>query len=216
MPLFSHLIFDMDGTLVNSKPGLYNSLKYMLDRMGLDISNADISDQMIGPPIQEGLKNMLGFDPGQVEAGVKLFREYYSQKGIYEGELYPGIAGLLEELSVLGRKLYVATSKKDDFTPVVLRHFNLDRYISDFQGSGEGGNHTKAGLITTLMDRNRIHPSEKVVMIGDTKFDIIGGKANEITTIAVGYGFGDKKEIRELNPDYFVSDVDELFELLTL
>ena len=215
MALFSHLIFDMDGTLVNSKPGLYNSLKYMFGRMGLDIGKADISDQMIGPPIQEGLKNMLGFDPGQVEAGVKFFREYYSQKGIYEGDLYPGIADLLEDLSMQGRKLYVATSKKDDFTPVVLRHFGLDRYIVDFQGSGNGGNHTKAELITALMDRNQIQPSGKVVMIGDTKFDIIGGKANDITTIAVGYGFGDTTEIRALNPDYFVTDVGELFELLT-
>jgi len=216
MPLFLHLIFDLDGTLVNSKVGLYNSLIHMLDRMGLTIdrfAHVDLS-QLIGPPIQDGLRNVLGFDRKQVDLGVRLFREYYSQQGLYEGEVYPGIAELLEELDRQGRRLFVATSKKDEFTPVVLRHFELDRYLTDFEGSGDGGKHTKAELITRLMDRNQLQPSPEIVMIGDTKFDIIGGQANEISTIGVGYGFGDSNEIRALHPDYFAEDVEELAGLL--
>jgi phosphoglycolate phosphatase len=214
MPAYSHIIFDLDGTLVNSKIGLTNSLNYMLTRMSIDMDSATIIDQMIGPPIQDGLKEVLDFDARQVELGISLFREYYSETGLYEGELYPGILELLEELQQLGTKLFVATSKKDLFVPAVLRHFELGRYVSDFEGSGDGGKHTKAGLITRLMGRNQIIPSEKVVMVGDTKYDIVGGKANEIGTIAVGYGFGNSEELRALNPDYFAGDVEELCGLL--
>lgn len=214
MTNFSHLIFDLDGTLINSKLGLHNSLDYMLTQMNIDLNGAEIVDQLIGPPIQDGLKKVLGFDDKQVDLGVRLFREYYSQRGLYEGELYPGILELLEELLQQGKRLYVATSKKDQFVSIVLRHFELDRYLVDSQGAGDGGRHTKAGLITELMDRNQITPSANVVMIGDTKYDLVGGKANEISTIAVGYGFGNSEELRALNPDYFVEEVEELFELL--
>jgi phosphoglycolate phosphatase len=211
---FSHLIFDLDGTLVNSRLGLHNSLNYMLRQMGIEPDGTVIVDQLIGPPIQDGLKKVLGFDDKQVDLGVKLFREYYSQQGLYEADLYPGVLELLEELQQQGKQLFVATSKKDQFMAAVLRHFELDRYLVDSQGAGNGGQHTKAGLITELMDRNQIIPSAKVVMIGDTKYDLIGGKANEISTIAVGYGFGNSNELRGLDPDYFVEDVEELFELL--
>ncbi|WP_159521349.1 HAD hydrolase-like protein [Sunxiuqinia indica] len=214
MTNFTHLIFDLDGTLINSKIGLLNSLDYMLEQMNVDVDGAAIVDQLIGPPIQDGLKNVLGFDDRQVNLGVKLFREYYSQQGLYEGELYPGVLELLEELFQQGKQLYVATSKRDEFAHEVLRSFELDRYLVDAQGAGNGDKHSKAELITRLMDRNQIMPSEKVVMIGDTKYDLIGGQANEISTIAVGYGFGNSAELKELNPTFFVEEVEELFELL--
>ncbi|MCW0481570.1 HAD hydrolase-like protein [Gaoshiqia sediminis] len=211
---YSHIIFDLDGTLLNSKVGIENSLNYMFSRMDHDRIGSVVVDRLIGPPIQDGLKNVLGFDERQVELGVRLFREYYSTKGLYEGELYAGIAELLAELADRGTKLYVATSKKDRFTEIVLREFGLDRYLTDFQGSGDGGLHTKAGIITQLLDRNQLIPSPNMVMIGDTKFDIVGGKANEISTIGVGYGYGDADEIRSLQPDYFADDVDDLTEHL--
>ena len=215
MSQFSHIIFDLDGTLINSKIGLENSLDHMLNQMGIKLNGSVIIDRLIGPPIQDGLKKVLGFDEKQVELGVGLFREYYSEKGLYEGELYSGVQDMLEELEQQGRKLYVATSKKDIFTATVLRHFGIDRYLIDFQGAGDGGKHTKAELITRLMDRNRMIPSKDVVMIGDTKYDIVGGQANEISTIAVDYGFGNSDELQALNPDYFVEDVEELFEILS-
>ena len=214
MPHFSHIIFDLDGTLINSKIGLENSLNHMLNQMGIELNGSEIIDQLIGPPIQDGLKNVLDFDEKQVELGVGLFREYYSEKGLYEGELYPGILELLEELQQQGKQLYVATSKKDLYAATVLRHFEIDRYLTDSQGAGDGGKHTKAGLITKLMDRNQMMSSNEVVMIGDTKYDIVGGQANEISTIAVGYGFGNSEDLHALKPDYFVEDVEELFEVL--
>ncbi len=186
----------------------------MLGQMSLELDSETVVDQLIGPPIHEGLKNVLGFDERQVELGVRLFREYYSTKGFLEAELYPGVLDMLEELQMQGKNLYVATSKTDRYTVGVLRHFEIDRYLVDFQGVAGGREHTKAELITELMVRNQLEPSENTVMIGDTIFDIIGGKANEISTLGVGYGFGDSEKIQELNPDFFVEELEELFELL--
>lgn len=214
MTSFTHLIFDLDGTLVNSKLGLENALNYVAEEMGIDLDGARVIDQLIGPPIQLGLKNILGFDNKQIELATKLFRDYYGRQGQFEGELYPNVPELLEELNRQGKKLYVATSKSDRFVTTVLRYFEIDRYLTDSQGAGDGGLHTKAGLITELMDRNQIIPSKEVVMIGDTKYDIVGGQTNEITTIAVGYGFGNNEELQALNPDFFVEEVEELYELL--
>lgn len=214
MSNFTHLIFDLDGTLVNSKLGLENALNYVVEQMDLKLDGPAVIDQLIGPPIQQGLKNILGFNDQQIELATRLFREYYGQQGQFEGELYPNILELLEELCQQGKQLYVATSKSDRFVATVLRHFELDRYLVDSQGAGDGGLHTKAGLITELMDRNQILPSEKIVMIGDTKYDVVGGQANEISTIAVGYGFGNNDELQALNPSYFVEEPEDLYELL--
>ena len=214
MPDFSHLIFDLDGTLLNSKLGIGNSLDYMFAQMGIDVDGSVVLDDLIGPPIHDGLKNILGFDERQVELGVKLFREYYSTKGMFEAELFPGISDMMEELQNRGKRLYIATSKTDRYMESVLRHFEIDRYLTDFQGVAGGKRHTKAGLITELMERNQLIPNKNVVMVGDTIFDIVGGQANEISTTGVGYGFGNSVKIQELNPDYFVEVVEELYELL--
>lgn len=214
MANFSHIIFDLDGTLIDSKPGLLNGLRYVLAKMGLDYPAEEIIDSLIGPPVQQGMKNILGFNDKQVEISSRLFREYYGERGLYEGTIYPGIEILLEELLADGAKLYIATSKHAVFLPVILRHFELDRYFDDTEGSEGTVLQTKAELITNLMDRNRLEPSHRIAMIGDTKFDIVGGKANEITTIAVGYGFGINEELQELDPDYFAEDVDDLTEIL--
>ena len=214
MSNFSHLIFDLDGTLVNSKPGLLNALRYVLKNMGLKHQPEEIIDQLIGPPIQQGMKEVLGFNDQQIEISSRLFREYYGAYGLFEGEVYPGIHLLLEELVAQGKKLFVATSKYALFLPAILRHFELDRYFDDREAAEGTVLQTKAELITNLMDRNRLVPSKTIVMIGDTRFDIVGGKANQIATIAVGYGFGQTDELQSLDPDYFAQDVDDLTEFL--
>lgn len=214
MTNFTHVIFDLDGTLVNSKPGLLNGLLYVVEQMGLELDAEEVIDQLIGPPIQQGLRDILKFTPKQIEVSSRLFRDYYSEKGMFEGELYPGMLLLLEELNEAGCRVYVATSKQKTYIDGILRHFEIDQYFDDVEAADGRELQTKAELITLLMDRNRITASEQVVMIGDTKFDLVGGRANEIATIAVGYGFGDDDELKSLSPDYFADDVDELTEIL--
>jgi len=215
MPHFTHILFDLDGTLTNPRLGIGNSLKYALRQMQVDGYSDEILERFVGPPLQEGFKNLFGLNERNTNLAVEHFRTYFGEKGLYENIPYSGISELLEELHLSGKRVYVVTSKLEKYAKMIIRHFEFDRYIDDLQGAETTGKHSGKGqLITTLMERNRILPSSSVVMIGDTHYDLIGARENEISGIAVGYGFGTTESLKNCYPDYMVDSVDELAELL--
>jgi phosphoglycolate phosphatase len=212
---FSHLLFDLDGTLTNPRLGIGNSLKYALRQMQIDGYNDAILEQFIGPPLQDGFKNLFGLNERNTNLAVEHFRTYFGDKGWCENEPYQGISELLEELHFSGKRIYVVTSKLEKYARMIVRHFEFDRYIDDLQGAEATGKHSGKGqLIAQLRERNHLPPSFSVVMIGDTHYDLIGAKENDISSIAVGYGFGTAATLNACNPDYLVETVDELAELL--
>ena len=215
MPNFSHILFDLDGTLTNSRLGIANSLKYALSQMQIDSYSDEILQRFIGPPLQDGFKNLFGLNERNTELAVEHFRTYFGEKGWCENEPYQGISELLEELHLSGKRVYIVTSKLEKYAKMIIRHFEFDRYITDLQGAESTGKHSGKGeLIAELMERNRISPSSSVVMIGDTHYDMIGAKEKEISCIAVRYGFGTLDSLRACNPDYLIESVDELAGLL--
>jgi phosphoglycolate phosphatase len=212
---FTHILFDLDGTLTNPRLGIGNSLKYALHQMQIDGYSDEILERFVGPPLQEGFKNLFGMNERNTNLAVEHFRTYFGEKGLYENIPYSGILELLEELHLSGKRVYVVTSKLEKYARLIIRHFEFDRYIDDLQGAEATGKHSgKSQLIASLMERNRILPSSSVVMIGDTHYDLIGAKENDISCIAVGYGFGTEESLSVANPDYLVGSVDELAELL--
>lgn len=147
---------------------------------------------------------------------VEHFRHYFGEKGLFENEPYPGIPELMENLSFQGKKLYIATSKLEKFALRISEHFGFDRYISALKGAGYEEKHaSKTGILNALLEMNQIVSSKKVVMIGDTVFDIEAGKQAGLSTIAVTYGFGTIAELEKSEPDFIVNDVEELYELIS-
>ena len=212
---FTHILFDLDGTLTNPRLGIGNSLQYALQQMQNDGYSDKILEQFIGPPLQDGFKNLFGLNERNTNLAVEHFRTYFGEKGLYENEPYQGISELLEELHFSGKRIYVVTSKLEKYAMMIIRHFEFDRYIHDLQGAEATGKHSGKGqLISKLIERNRILPSSSVVMIGDTHYDMIGAKENKISSITVSYGFGTLETLNACNPDYLVETVDELTELL--
>jgi phosphoglycolate phosphatase len=212
---FTHILFDLDGTLTNPRLGIGNSLKYALRQMQIDGYSNEILERFVGPPLQDGFKNLFGLNERNTNLAVEHFRTYFGEKGLYGNEPYSGITELLEELHLSGKRIYVVTSKLEKYAKMIIRHFEFDRYIDDLQGAETTGKHSGKGqLIAELMERNRILRSSSVVMIGDTHYDLIGAKENEISCIAVGYGFGTAKSLSACDPNYLVESVDELAELL--
>lgn len=212
---FTHILFDLDGTLTNPRMGIGNSLRYALRQMQIDGYSDEILERFVGPPLQDGFKNLFGLNERNTNLAVEHFRIYFGEKGLYENEPYPGIGELLEELHLSGKRIYVVTSKLEKYAKMIIRHFEFDRYIDDLIGAESTGTHSGKGqLIAELMERNQITASYSVVMIGDTHYDMIGAKENEISSIAVGYGFGTPETLSSCNPDYLVESVDELAELL--
>lgn len=215
MPNFSHILFDLDGTLTNPRLGIGNSLKYALRQMQIDGYSDEILERFVGPPLQDGFKNLFGLNERNTGLAVEHFRVYFGEKGLYENIPYPGISELLEELHFSGKRIYVVTSKLEKYAKMIIRHFEFDRYIDDLIGAEATGKHSgKGNLITGLMERNRIAATDSVVMVGDTHYDMIGARENRISSIAVTYGFGTEETLTTCDPDYLVDSVDELAELL--
>jgi len=215
MSTFTHILFDLDGTLTNPRLGIGNSLRFALRQMQIDGYSDEILERFIGPPLQSGFKNLFGLNERNTELAVEHFRTYFGEKGWCENEPFQGISELLEELHFSGKRIYVVTSKLEKYAKMIVQHFEFDRYIDDLIGAEATGIHSGKGqLITEILERNRVTASSVVVMIGDTHYDMIGAKENEISTIAVGYGFGTEETLNDCNPDFLVDSVDELAELL--
>ncbi len=216
MSQFSHILFDLDGTLTDNTQGIKNSLKYALNKMHVDGYSEGIMDKFIGPPLQWGFSNLFGMNERNTKLAVEYFREYYGENGWHQNVPYDGIFEMLAELDALGKKMYIATSKLEKYALKIMEHFEMDKYVLQLKGADYGGKKaTKAQIITDLLEMQQLVPSEQIVMIGDTVFDIEGGKENGLSTVAVNYGFGEEAELRNANPDYFVEDVEELYEILS-
>ena len=214
---FTHIIFDLDGTLTDNTCGISNSVKYALKKMHIDGFSEEKMKQFIGPPLQWGFNNLFGLNKRNTELAVEYFREYYGENGWHENVPYPGILEMLHELNHAGRKMYIATSKLEKYASKIAEHFGFNKHIIQLSGADYSGEKaSKSMIISTLLETQKLIPSTKIVMVGDTVFDIEGGKNNELSTIAVGYGFGEKDELLAAKPDYYADDVEELFEILSL
>lgn len=212
---FKHIIFDLDGTLTDNTQGIWNSIKYALKKMHIEEYDPKILEKFIGPPLQWGFSNLFGLNERNTNLAVEYFREYYGENGWHQNVPYPGVLEMMQELNFSGKSVYIATSKLEKYAMKISEHFEFDKYIHQVVGADYSGKKaSKTMIISTLMEAQQLTPSKQIVMVGDTVFDIEGGKENGLATIAVGYGFGDKKELLDSNPDFFAEDVEELFDIL--
>jgi len=210
---FRNIIFDLDGTLTDSLEGIFNSLVYALRQIGYEEIPEIMPTEFLGPPLQQGFKNIFHLNEKETELAVKVFREYYGSKGLFENHPYAGIPDLLAALADNGIRMFVATSKYEKYAWEIIRYFEFDKYIEDLQGADYGGNHSKADLIEMIMDKHRLEKHD-TIMVGDTLHDIRGAREAAIKCIAVGYGFNSAETLKAANPDYYVEDVAELGEVI--
>jgi len=217
-----YILFDLDGTLTDSKPGILKAVQYAAKYFGIDIKDNELDSYsyFVGPPLRESMKINFGFDDEKAELGVAKFREYYIPKGIYENSVYPGIDNLLKKLKDSGKTLILATSKVEAQARTVLEHFDILKYFDFTAGCEVDGRRSKKDeVIEYCLEHFGILSDEEkaqAVMIGDRNHDIIGAGKNGIESIGVLYGYGSVEEITngEYKADYVVNDVDGLTELL--
>jgi len=204
-------LFDLDGTLTDPKAGITRSIQYALDKLGRPVPDADELTWMIGPPIFAGFTELLG-GPEQVQEGVRLYRERYSDVGLFENEVYAGIPALLQELREKDACLYLATSKLQVFARRILDHFELSRFFDGIYGSDlDNRNADKRDLIRHILEQERFDPA-RAVMIGDRKHDAIGAKANGLASIGVTWGYGSRQELLDAGVICLVDAPQDLAE----
>jgi phosphoglycolate phosphatase len=213
--LYKHIIFDLDGTLSDSREGIFKAYYYTADKLNLDIPAEEKLATLIGPPLQKGFSEVFGLSGDRMDQAVKAFREYYGEKGLFENRMYEGIPELLEDLSRAGACIYVATAKYELYANRVLHYFNILPFFSDIAGADYNGSHAnKISLVSGLLQRNGIQYPGDVIIVGDTRYDIDAASELDIESIGVSYGFSTYEEIEKLDPDYIARDVRELRGLL--
>ena len=213
-PNYDLIIFDLDGTLTNSEPGITSSVKYALEKMGQPVPDISILRKFIGPPQWESFVKYCGLTEEQTVQAVKNYREIYNVTGAFENRPYPGITDLLDELRDAGATLAVATTKPAKITARVLDHFDLTKYFSHVSGPDDSErNGDKSILITSCLNACHVEPG-RTVMIGDTVYDTKGARGAGTGFIGVLYGFGTKEEMQAEGGTVFARDLAELKSLL--
>lgn len=211
---YKNILFDLDGTLTDSSPGIINAYNYSLNKLGLTEDDISIVKSYIGSPLRAYYAERQKLSAGDSELAVKYFREHYNDTGIFENSVYPGISELLEKLYSSGHKLYIATSKPEKFAITVLEHFGISRYFAYIKGSDMSpDNKPKDKIINHVMETNSLVNSE-CIMIGDRYHDIRGAHINSIASIAVTYGYGSREELEKENPTHFAGNAEEIKTLL--
>ena len=207
------ILFDLDGTLLDSKEGITKSVQYALGKMGISIEDRDDLVKFIGPPLKESFEKYYGVDG--VEA-IRLYREHFvGEMKMLENEMYPGIEKLLQDLVAKGKTLIVATAKPTVYSKTILEHFDLAKYFLEIQGSELDLTLTqKEEVIAAILARHPKFSKESMVMIGDREHDMYGAKVNGLSSIGVLYGYGDEAELKEAGATWIVKDAKEIEELL--
>jgi|GEM_PF-68078 len=175
---YTHLLFDLDGTLTDPMEGITRSVQYSLRHFGIEVTDLRSLTPFIGPPLAESFREFYGFDDGRIPEAIRLMREYFSERGWRENRLYDGMPQLLERLCASGLTLAVATSKPAVFARRILDHFDLARYFA-FVGGAEldGSRQAKADVIAhVLQGLGGVDPAT-CLMIGDRRHDVAGAAA---------------------------------------
>lgn len=213
---YSLILFDLDGTLTESHPGIVNSVVYALKHYGLPVPEYSELLKFVGPPLAKSFTEFAGMSEEQAKEAVFVYREYFSTKGLFENAPYEGIAEVLGRLKAAGKRLAVATSKPDVFSEKILRHFGLMDYFDFLAGAAmdEKSRLTKTEVIEYALENCGVTDRSRVLMVGDRSHDILGAKAAGLDSAGVLYGYGSREELEEAGADYIFETVADLLKLI--
>ena len=203
--MYDYFLFDLDGTIVDSGLGITNSVMYSLKKWNIDEPDRKKLYRFVGPPLYESYEKFYGFSKEDARKAVDVYREYYSEKGVLEYELYDGISDVLRQLKTRGKTVILATSKPEIFAKKILNHSKLLPLFDFIAGATlDGSLINKEDVIAFALSNFSDFKPEKAIMIGDRMHDIEGAIKNNIDSIGVLYGYGDKKELTDAKATYIV------------
>lgn len=206
-----HLLFDLDGTLVDSFPGISRSINQTLTTIGRDPVPVDDLRQFVGKRLAVIFSTLLGAeDEALVDRAVEIYRPLFDEVGILDSRVFPGIPEALTRLNEAGHSLQVVTVRSIGSARLVVRHFGLDGFFDAVHGPERGQRSgDKADLVRAALDFAGASPRE-TIMIGDRADDIRAAREHGIHAVAVRWGYGAHEELRDAAPDHFVETIDDL------
>ena len=211
----SVIFFDLDGTVVDTGPGIKNGVRYAAAKYGVTFEEGDTLDRFIGPPLTSSFSENFHLSEKETAEAIATYREYYASVGLYECDLYPGIRELFRDLKGSGKTVCIATSKPERFASIILDRFSLSEFVSCLGGATfDGTREKKADIIDYVFDKIGVAERSVSVLVGDRHYDVDGAKACSMDSIGVLYGYGDREEFEKAGADAIVETVEELRALL--
>ena len=206
------IFFDLDGTLTDSGEGIINCAELALRHFGLPVPSREEMRVFVGPPLDK-MFVQYGVPADRAMEAIEVFRSRYVPIGIFENHPYPGIRELLEQLKAQGHRLFVATSKPEEMALQVLDRFDLSQYFEKICGATlDRSRIEKSDVIAYLL--TQVDSVENTVMVGDTKFDVLGASAHNIPTIGITWGYGTEEDMVQAGAIAIAHTPEELFTLL--
>lgn len=214
--MYTHVLFDLDGTLTDSRVGITESVRQALLTEGFDAPSAETLGWVLGPPLRQSFAKLANTtDQAMIDRLLVRYRERFEPIGMFENKVYDGIPELLQTLKRRGHHLYVATSKPHVYAAKILDHFDLKAPFDGVFGAElDGSVDSKADVIRVLLREMGISPSSSV-MVGDREHDVIGASAHGIATIGVTYGFGSETELRAAGAAFLAHTPQDIAHLVS-
>jgi phosphoglycolate phosphatase len=205
------LLFDLDGTLTDPKPGIVGCMRFALDQLRVSCPSDDVLAGYIGPPLRGTFATLLDTsDAGRIEEALRLYRQRFADTGLYENKVYEGVSAMLDTVGHMGCAAYVVTSKPAVYAERIVSHLRLGHHFRKVYGAELDGRwDDKAECLAYLLATEGVGPSASV-MVGDRAVDIMAAKANEVRSIGVLWGYGSEAELTDAGADMLCRTPSEL------
>jgi len=214
----SSVLLDLDGTLIDSYPGISASCIAALRALGHEPDETLVIRRAIGPPLEDMMQLLLqSYGDDRVDEAVAAYRQHYGASGFLQSVPYPGIEKSLDDMKRRGLQIYLATSKRSIFASSILDRLNLAAYFDGIHGSVPGGalDH-KPELLAHILSEHGLSPSRSL-MVGDRRYDMSGARAVGMRGLGVLWGYGSRDELEAAGADKLVeSPVDLARTVLTM
>lgn len=212
MLYYDAVLFDVDGTLIDSAPGVTSTLQEVFDAMGTDVSGVDLR-RYLGPPLRKTFGEYFD-DAAQIEKATELYRTSYAVRGSHIGKPYPGTLDMLRRLREAGVTLCTATCKPIEVVSPILEEQGILPLI-DFVGgaSMDETRDTKTDVIRFVLDQPSVR-GKRVLMVGDRNDDMIGAANCAVDAAAVLYGYGSREELEPFRPVFLAESSAALAEFV--
>lgn len=209
------ILFDLDGTIIDSFEGIAKSAQFALDYYGIHVEDLEQFRVFVGPPLIDSFMKHYGFDRDQAVEATNKYRERYQPIGMYECALYPGVEECLRELRNQGYRIGMASSKPEVLCRGIMDHFGLTKYFDDIVGSTMDAKiDTKAEVIAEVKRRWPDLANDEMILIGDTLYDVEGATQSGIKCVVVSYGFGNVEQMLAAGAVHAMDSIMELPEYL--
>ncbi|APX72011.1 HAD hydrolase-like protein [Companilactobacillus allii] len=215
----NNLFFDLDGTIINSEPGIMKSLKYMYNNtLGYVPHDDDTLRKFIGPTLGASFEKYdgIGLDDPKAREMFNTFKEYYAVDGWEQFKVYDGVKEMLMNLSGDGKQVFIATSKPETFAKKIIDQIGMKPYVRHVFGASddEETRTLKEDVIAYGIKKTSINlNSDNLVMVGDRSSDIVGAHKNNLKAIGVTYGFGTREELDEASSEWIVNKPQDIVKL---